>query len=131
MAYAGTGCPKCGSGNSFGALYCSKCASPLETDPEATVAIEAPGPRTGFAPTGWTSAAHASIMHVGAGSIPTGSTLGDRYEILTLLGEGGMGAVYKARDRELDRVVAIKIIRPQLASNPDILARFKQELILA
>src|SRR5207253_1963140 len=77
------------------------------------------------------SAAHASIMHVGAGSIPTGSTLGDRYEILTLLGEGGMGAVYKARDRELDRVVAIKIIRPQLASNPDILARFKQELILA
>ena len=42
-----------------------------------------------------------------------------------------MGAVYKARDRELDRFVALKIIRPELASRPDILARFKQELILA
>ncbi|HLV96019.1 MAG TPA: serine/threonine-protein kinase, partial [Candidatus Acidoferrales bacterium] len=57
--------------------------------------------------------------------------LGNRYEILQLLGEGGMGAVYKARDREVDRLVAIKVIRPELASRPDILARFKQELILA
>ncbi len=42
-----------------------------------------------------------------------------------------MGAVYKARDRELDRLVAIKVIRPELANDPDILKRFKQELILA
>src|SRR4029077_1113172 len=40
-------------------------------------------------------------------------------------------AVYKARDTELDRVVALKLIRPELASNPEILRRFKQELILA
>ncbi|HTU34749.1 MAG TPA: serine/threonine-protein kinase, partial [Candidatus Acidoferrum sp.] len=57
--------------------------------------------------------------------------LGQRYEILQLLGEGGMGAVYKARDTAVDRLVAIKIIRPDLASRPDILARFKQELVLA
>jgi tetratricopeptide (TPR) repeat protein len=42
-----------------------------------------------------------------------------------------MGAVYKARDRELDRLVALKVIRPELAGNPSILQRFKQELILA
>jgi len=42
-----------------------------------------------------------------------------------------MGAVYKARDIELDRVIALKVIRPELASNPEILQRFKQELILA
>ena len=42
-----------------------------------------------------------------------------------------MGAVYKARDTELDRLVALKLIRPELASNPEILRRFKQELILA
>jgi eukaryotic-like serine/threonine-protein kinase len=42
-----------------------------------------------------------------------------------------MGAVYKAMDRELDRPVALKLIRPQLAANPSILARFKQELLLA
>ncbi len=60
-----------------------------------------------------------------------GSVLGNRYEILELLGEGGMGTVYKATDRELDRVVALKVIRPEMASHPEILARFKQELILS
>lgn len=42
-----------------------------------------------------------------------------------------MGAVYKARDSELDRIVVLKLIRPELAKNPEILRRFKQELILA
>jgi len=42
-----------------------------------------------------------------------------------------MGAVYKARDSELDRIVALKLIRSELAKNPEILRRFKQELILA
>ena len=59
------------------------------------------------------------------------SFLGTRYEILSLLGEGGMGAVYKARDRELDRIVALKVIRPEMAAHPEVLSRFKQELILA
>jgi serine/threonine protein kinase/tetratricopeptide (TPR) repeat protein len=60
-----------------------------------------------------------------------GDVLGGRYEILALLGEGGMGAVYKAKDREVERVVALKLIRPEMASNPAILARFKQELMTA
>ncbi len=63
--------------------------------------------------------------------LQVGEVLNGRYEILQLLGEGGMGAVYKASDRELDRFVALKVIRPELASNPSILARFKQELLLA
>jgi tetratricopeptide (TPR) repeat protein/predicted Ser/Thr protein kinase len=69
----------------------------------------------------------------GSNSIPlqTGTLLGSRYEILQLLGEGGMGAVYKAADREVDRIVALKVIRPEMASNPEILARFKQELLLS
>lgn len=54
-----------------------------------------------------------------------------RYEVLQMIGEGGMGAVYKAKDRELDRLVCLKVIRSELASRPEVLQRFKQELILA
>jgi serine/threonine protein kinase/tetratricopeptide (TPR) repeat protein len=60
-----------------------------------------------------------------------GTVLGGRYEVLQLLGRGGMGAVYKAHDKELDRIVALKLIRPDLARNPEMVRRFKQELILA
>ena len=57
--------------------------------------------------------------------------LGGRYEILQLLGEGGMGAVYKAKDHAVDRLVALKVVRSELASRPEVVQRFKQELILA
>ena len=63
--------------------------------------------------------------------LPAGTILGQRYEIVAMLGEGGMGAVYKAIDRELNRPVALKVIRPDLARNKAIIERFKQELLLA
>ncbi|HEY1273122.1 MAG TPA: tetratricopeptide repeat protein [Terriglobales bacterium] len=72
-----------------------------------------------------------SGLFVSAAILRPGDVLGNRYEILQLLGEGGMGAVYKAKDRELDRFLALKLIRPELAGNSAILARFKQELLLA
>ena len=60
-----------------------------------------------------------------------GTLLGARYQIVKILGQGGMGAVYQARDQELDRIIALKVIRPDLAADPSILQRFKQELILS
>src|SRR5208283_1937023 len=63
--------------------------------------------------------------------LETGQVLVGRYEILQMLGEGGMGAVYKAKDRELDRFVALKLVRPELAANPAMIARFKRELLLS
>ena len=60
-----------------------------------------------------------------------GTVIAGRYQIVQTLGEGGMGAVYKARDLGLDRMVALKVIRPELAKNPAIIDRFKQELLLS
>jgi eukaryotic-like serine/threonine-protein kinase len=64
-------------------------------------------------------------------SLRPGMVLGARYAILEVIGQGGMGAVYKAEDRELNRFVALKVIRPELASDPSMLQRFKQEILLA
>jgi tetratricopeptide (TPR) repeat protein len=58
--------------------------------------------------------------------IASGTTLGP-YEILALLGAGGMGEVYRARDTRLGRDVAVKVIHPRLASHPDRLSRFEKE----
>ena len=55
-----------------------------------------------------------------------GKTLG-HYEILELLGAGGMGEVYLGRDPRLDRKVAIKVLPAEFASDPERLARFEQE----
>jgi eukaryotic-like serine/threonine-protein kinase len=53
------------------------------------------------------------------------------YEVLTLLGEGSVGAVYKARQISLDRLVSLKVLRPELSQDSGFIARFKQEAIAA
>ncbi len=55
----------------------------------------------------------------------------NRYEILAMLGSGGMGTVYRARDRELDEVVALKVLKSELAASSGILERFRREVKLA
>jgi eukaryotic-like serine/threonine-protein kinase len=59
-------------------------------------------------------------------SLAPGARLGP-YEILGPLGAGGMGEVYRARDSRLDRTVAIKVLSPLLAANPELRARFERE----
>ena len=60
-----------------------------------------------------------------------GHTIAGRYDLLALLGAGGMGAVYRAHDRELDEQVALKIIKAELAHNPVMVDRFRHEVKLA
>src|SRR5229473_1804901 len=59
-------------------------------------------------------------------SLSVGTRLGP-YEIVALIGAGGMGEVYRARDTKLDRDVAIKVLPAALAQHPDRLARFERE----
>ena len=65
-------------------------------------------------------------MHPSGTGLQPGSRLG-AYEIVGLLGAGGMGEVYRARDTKLDRGVALKILPESFASDPDRLMRFERE----
>ncbi len=67
-----------------------------------------------------------------ATSIKVGTLLAGRYEIKEVIGAGGMGVVYRARDRELDEQIAIKTLKPEaMEADTSVLERFKQEIRLA
>src|SRR5436190_18844147 len=131
-------CPHCGQTNPGGTLFCTKCNARF---PGADDAATISGPKDSAIKAGrsvFSSAAGLSDSDatlIGSTPLPPlerGTLLASgRYEIVEILGQGAMGAVYKAKDRELDRLVAIKVIQPELANSPGMLQRFKQELILA
>jgi serine/threonine-protein kinase len=64
-------------------------------------------------------------------ALTEGALLASRYEILSHLGRGGMGIVYKAHDRSLDEVVALKVLRFDVARSGDVARRFRSEIKLA
>src|ERR1700721_3148969 len=103
-------CPHCSTANPDFATSCKECSTPLlsinDSDSE-------------------------TIQMVDPSAIALGSDFGTRYRIEALLGEGGMGRLYKAYDKELDRTVAIKVVRRGVMGEEDALSRFKQELVLA
>lgn len=61
----------------------------------------------------------------------TGTTLGGRYKLTAKIGEGGFGKIYRARQIQMDREVAVKILPPQFATNQHIVERFRREARLA
>src|SRR5579864_6000186 len=116
-------CPRCNHTNSSDSSQCERCSTPLD-----------PGDRTITSGGISEMSSDTGRVHVGAPGITVlspGANLGTRYEIVSVLGQGGMGTVYRARDRELDRDVALKVIRTDMAGSPEAFRRFKQELILA
>ena len=64
-------------------------------------------------------------------SAATLAALSQRYEILAEAGHGSMGNVYKARDRETGEIVALKLLKPEIASDLGMMDRFKNELLFA
>ena len=64
-------------------------------------------------------------------ALPGGTVLGERYEIVDLLGAGGLGRVYRARDLTLDEPVALKVLHPEATRSPELTRRFFTEIKLA
>src|SRR5262249_26966866 len=102
-------CPKCRHSNPSGSLHCASCNAFLSSDDDLTE----------FIGDGWSRVVPAGKAGATTTLTP-GRVIAERYEILQLLGEGGMGAVFKALDRQLERPVALKIIRPELAGSPTV-----------
>lgn len=133
-------CPHCRTPNPEGITICTQCSTPIDLQ-GATIALSSTSLAAAAAtvamdpqasqPTAWSNPSTQFAEFGESKPLQPGDLLGDRYEIVKLLGEGGMGAVYRAQDRELERTVALKVIRPELARNAQVLHRFKQELILA
>lgn len=87
-------------------------------DPAATAEV-APCPAA--------SAADTSFTLTPGACPPAGLLDHPRYQVLEMLGSGGMGVVYKARHRLMDRLVALKVIHPRLADRPAVVERFCRE----
>lgn len=65
------------------------------------------------------------------GNLRSGETFAQRYEIIAVMGRGGMGTVYRAKDLELEEEIAVKTLRPEFVADKTLLARFKDEIRLA
>jgi len=103
-------CPKCQSENPDTATFCADCGTQLPSleDVEVTETLETPKEE-----------------------LTTGSTFAGRYQVIEELGKGGMGKVYKVLDKEVNAKVALKLIKPEIASDKKTIERFRNELKVA
>jgi len=101
---------------------------------ELLAAHEAPGclDTPAAPPAGVSEAAPSSNTDQasGGGPLAPGEVLVGRFEIVRLVGQGGMGATYEARDRELGTAIALKTLHPEIAASPMALERFRRESTL-
>jgi serine/threonine protein kinase/putative intracellular protease/amidase len=104
---------------------CSTCCEALESTPDDTLLIRAREAATsGFRAREQTVAAKSAPPR----EIPQPLRDHPRYRVLGLIGHGGMGAVYKAEHRKMERLVALKVINPAFVSSPAALERFEREV---
>jgi serine/threonine protein kinase len=105
-------CPKCRSKNPDTLKFCGECGAQLTPSAGATPSF-------------------TKTLEVPKEDLTTGSTFAGRYQIIEELGKGGMGKVYKVLDKEVNAKVALKLIKPEIASDSKTIERFRNELKVA
>jgi len=106
-------CPRCQHDNPEDTRYCGRCGRQL---PGAGDTAEMAGTATFQTPTR---------------GLERGTTFARRFEIIEEIGKGGMGTVYKAYDSKIREVVALKLLKPEIASDLEVIERFRNEIKLA
>ena len=106
-------CPQCQFENPADSSFCSKCATPLlPSDDIPTVS-------------------HTKTPQTPGEEMTRGNTFASRYEVIEELGRGGMGRVYRVFDRKIGEEVALKLLKPEIASDKRTIERFRNELRFA
>jgi len=105
-------CPKCDSENPESSRYCGNCAAPLAQKEVSSLS-------------------RTKTLEGFEGELERGNVFAGRYEVIEELGSGGMGQVYKVYDKKIKEIVALKLIRPELAAKPKTVERFQEEIRLA
>jgi serine/threonine protein kinase/tetratricopeptide (TPR) repeat protein len=134
-------CPKCNTDNPDTVKFCGECGTLLRSvrgtdptdagpDPRSDHPKDAgPDPRSGrpFEDI----PVRTETMEAPKKELTTGSTFAGRYQIIEQLGQGGMGKVYKVLDKEVNAKIALKLIKPEIASDKKTIERFRNELKVA
>ncbi|MGB3862157.1 MAG: protein kinase [Candidatus Aminicenantaceae bacterium] len=105
-------CHKCQYENPSDTIYCGKCATPLQSKDDVPFS-------------------QTHTLQVPAKALPRGTTFANRYDVLEELGRGGMGRVYKVFDKRIKEEVALKLLRSDIADDPQVVERFSNELKFA
>ena len=103
-------CPKCRTDNPQYSKYCAECATRLDSS---------------------ISPSFTMTMDTNTDEFTRGLVFAGRYEIIEELGVGGMGRVFRAFDKKMEEEVALKLIKPEIAANPRIVERFRNEIKIA
>ncbi len=105
-------CPKCHFENPDTLKFCGECGKQLPLPKDHAPAM-------------------TETFQTAVKELTTGSTFAGRYQVIEELGKGGMGKVYRVLDKKLKEEVALKLIRPEVASDKETIERFGNELKLA